>query len=170
MMETNLYYTFSTIPQTLAGAIALLGAFLLYRLQSIKIDIEEKAEVLFNNYSNERWKELREIYIDGRYSDFIVFIEQNETKNTKQIPKTQFDKYHKQLKILLNKRIKLLSSCKLSLLLTITLIIASIIILPLSVKINQYFVIKTIVFVTGIFWFILCIASYFKLIIKALQD
>ncbi len=34
-MENALFYTFSTIAQTLAAAIALLGAFALYRLQSI---------------------------------------------------------------------------------------------------------------------------------------
>lgn len=33
-MQNALLYTFSTIAQTLAGAIALLGAFVLYRLQS----------------------------------------------------------------------------------------------------------------------------------------
>ncbi len=34
--ETALYYTFSTIAQTLAGAFGILGAFVLYRLQGIK--------------------------------------------------------------------------------------------------------------------------------------
>ena len=32
-MDNALYYTFSTIAQTLGGAIALLGAFVFYRLQ-----------------------------------------------------------------------------------------------------------------------------------------
>src|SRR5262245_25410581 len=39
-MLTALFYTFSTIAQTLAGAIALLSAFLLYRLQSLNSEID----------------------------------------------------------------------------------------------------------------------------------
>ena len=34
-METALFYTFSTIAQTLAASIAFLGAFALYRLQAL---------------------------------------------------------------------------------------------------------------------------------------
>jgi hypothetical protein len=40
-MDTALYYTFSTISQTLAGAIALLGAFVLYRFQIHKEKLRE---------------------------------------------------------------------------------------------------------------------------------
>ena len=43
-MSNALYYTFSTIAQTLAGAMALLAAFLLYRLQVLNRAIEEDAE------------------------------------------------------------------------------------------------------------------------------
>jgi hypothetical protein len=38
-MQNALLYTFSTISQTLAGAIALLGAFVLYRLQAVDASI-----------------------------------------------------------------------------------------------------------------------------------
>ncbi|MHC4069042.1 MAG: hypothetical protein ACYS18_01745 [Planctomycetota bacterium] len=34
--ETTLYYTYSTIAQTLAGAFGILGAFTLFKLQSIQ--------------------------------------------------------------------------------------------------------------------------------------
>ncbi len=42
-MENALFYTFSTIAQTLAAAIALLGAFALYRLQIIGIALHDLA-------------------------------------------------------------------------------------------------------------------------------
>ena len=45
-MENALFYTFSTIPQVLAAAIALLAAFVLYRLQTINAQIEEKSTVV----------------------------------------------------------------------------------------------------------------------------
>lgn len=43
-MSNALYYTFSTIAQTLAGAMALLAAFLLYRLQTLNQGMYEDAE------------------------------------------------------------------------------------------------------------------------------
>ena len=45
-MENSFFYTFSTIAQTLAGAIALLAAFVLYRLQSLNAEIEIVGERL----------------------------------------------------------------------------------------------------------------------------
>ena len=39
IVSNALYYTFSTIAQTLAGAIALLAAFVLYRLQTFKQEL-----------------------------------------------------------------------------------------------------------------------------------
>jgi len=45
-MENTLYYTFSTIAQSLAGAIAFLGAFVLFRLQAISHLLSSSAELL----------------------------------------------------------------------------------------------------------------------------
>jgi hypothetical protein len=45
-MENTLYYTFSTIAQSLAGAIAFLGAFVLFRLQAISHMLNSSAELL----------------------------------------------------------------------------------------------------------------------------
>jgi hypothetical protein len=44
-MENALFYTFSTIAQTLAAAIAFLGAFALYRFQSSRAILTE-----YSNY------------------------------------------------------------------------------------------------------------------------
>lgn len=45
-MENTLYYTFSTISQSLAGAIAFLGAFVLFRLQAISHLLSSSSELL----------------------------------------------------------------------------------------------------------------------------
>ena len=45
-MDAALYYTFSTIAQALAAAIALLGAFTLYRLQLLAAAMPEAASIL----------------------------------------------------------------------------------------------------------------------------
>jgi hypothetical protein len=47
------YYTFSTIAQTLAGAIALLAAFLLYRFQIMASALKDHAEFVRDSYSDE---------------------------------------------------------------------------------------------------------------------
>jgi hypothetical protein len=45
-MENTFFYTFSTVAQTLAGAIGLLAAFVLFRLQSLNAEIESIGERL----------------------------------------------------------------------------------------------------------------------------
>jgi uncharacterized membrane protein len=45
-MENALLYTFSTIAQTLGGAIALLSAFVLYRFQSLDASMAKEAQEL----------------------------------------------------------------------------------------------------------------------------
>ena len=49
-MENALFYTFSTIAQTLAAAIALLGAFALYRLQTIGVALHDLADSVIQPY------------------------------------------------------------------------------------------------------------------------
>ncbi len=45
-METTFFYTFSTIAQTLAGAMALLAGFVLYRLQLLNAEMNSIGEEL----------------------------------------------------------------------------------------------------------------------------
>lgn len=53
-MDSTLYYTFSTIAQALAAAIALLGAFTLYRLQLLVASMLEAAAILRTHTSANR--------------------------------------------------------------------------------------------------------------------
>lgn len=43
-IENSLFYTFSAIPQTLAGAIGIMGAFVLYKFQCLDNEIQKKAD------------------------------------------------------------------------------------------------------------------------------
>jgi hypothetical protein len=49
-METTLYYTFSTIAQTLGGAIGLLAAFLVYYLGQLDAALRGHLDFLFHRY------------------------------------------------------------------------------------------------------------------------
>jgi hypothetical protein len=45
-VATTLYYTFSTIAQSLAAAIALLATFVLFRMQTLQAEIERRSDAL----------------------------------------------------------------------------------------------------------------------------
>ena len=72
-METALYYTFSTIPQVVEGAIAFLGAFALFRMQFLNREIERSweriGELIGKKHFNE---ELRDTIIVGEFQYFYI--------------------------------------------------------------------------------------------------
>jgi hypothetical protein len=63
-MDTALYYTLSTISQTLAAGFAVLAAFVLYRLQSMEYELSKSNEVFsrFHDYISlkEIWRYILE--------------------------------------------------------------------------------------------------------------
>src|SRR5207237_4524377 len=76
------FYTFSTIAQTLAGAIALLGAFVLYRMESLRQAIEEDSRSVIHWYNLQidgytdqgtHQQALRTLYDEQRYRDVHAF-------------------------------------------------------------------------------------------------
>ncbi len=80
-MENTFFYTFSTISQTLAGAIALLAGFVLYRLQLLNTDIGNLAERLAG------WVDLiiqhksdelpgHALFLEGKYSQLLELANQ----------------------------------------------------------------------------------------------
>src|SRR4029077_8753031 len=74
-MESTLYYTFSTIAQTLAGAIALLGAFILYRLQKLNNGLDDHAKFIRKQYSEEEdLVFLNSFIVKGEYKKFLKYI------------------------------------------------------------------------------------------------
>jgi hypothetical protein len=50
-VDTALYYTFSTISQTLAAAVALLAGFALYRLQGLSKVLEDTSLTILESYA-----------------------------------------------------------------------------------------------------------------------
>ena len=72
-MDVNaLYYTFSTVAQTLGGAIALLGAFVFYRLQGLNSSISHivTQQILQHDFGQTRPK-LDELNAQGKHDDFL---------------------------------------------------------------------------------------------------
>jgi hypothetical protein len=50
VLANTFFYTFSTLSQTLAGVIALLGAFVLYRLQTWTHEMDKASAILVHRY------------------------------------------------------------------------------------------------------------------------
>jgi len=72
-MDQSLYYTFSTIAQTLGAAIAFLGAFVLYRLQSLNAEIEDVVtqKLLQAHFSGETILALQQLHAGAKHIDFL---------------------------------------------------------------------------------------------------
>lgn len=66
--ETALYYTFSTIAQTLAGLFALLAAFVLYRLSILNDEMGWNGAVLADEIKSD---EARTLNGEGRYQELL---------------------------------------------------------------------------------------------------
>ena len=80
-MENTLYYTFSTIAQSLAGAVAFLGAFVLFRLQSIAQQLRASADLL-----SQTWLGDDELQRSGAVGDFAAFVDRAESLVKQPIP------------------------------------------------------------------------------------
>src|ERR1044072_8524572 len=78
-MDNALYYTFSTIAQTFASAIALLAAFVLYRFQILSSALETHANDLRKQYSEESDLVLSNSFVvKGDFDGFVEYL----TKHT----------------------------------------------------------------------------------------
>ena len=168
-MENALFYTFSTIPQVLAGAIALLGAFVLYRLQSVNTEVEDESSFVLNFYRNSPRAKLFNLHVKGIYKEVFDNTKDNPPDNLQGVKLDNFKLHHYRLGELLDSKKSLLVSFKWSLWLTVALITVSVIILPLTPKYSGciYFILP--IFSIGIVWLLSCLISYAILIKKALK-
>jgi ABC-type nickel/cobalt efflux system permease component RcnA len=66
---TALYYTFSTIPQTLAGLLGLLGAFILFRLQQLSESSSQSLEKIDQDVPQDRAESHEEFHKAFRNHD-----------------------------------------------------------------------------------------------------
>jgi hypothetical protein len=165
-MDTALYYTFSTISQTFAGAIALLGAFALYRLQQISSEIVELGDSSFSFYINNSKNkiDLENKRLKGQYREVLDYIKSNPLDD---LPEA-IERYLGKLDKLLIYKEKILTLFKVSLILTLGLILYSIVMLPFVPQIVKHLCpsAATISVTIAFILVICCLISYFLLIRK----
>jgi hypothetical protein len=69
-LDTALYYTFSTIAQTLAAAMALLAGFALYRLQGLSKVLEDTSLTILEAYVGADHGRLNALRVGAQFADF----------------------------------------------------------------------------------------------------
>ncbi len=166
-LENAIYYTFSTIPQVLAGAIGLLAAFVLYRLQKITKETDRTIFVPLQFYEGKIYSKLNSMHIQNKRRELLDFFKKNKKKaNIRTETKSSiFDLHITRVEYLLDYKRRLLRDLKISLLLTAGLIVASLVILTVTPFLED---VEVYVFSVGIIWLLLCHLSYINIVIKSL--
>lgn len=184
--ETTLYYTFSTISQTLGGAIALLGAFVLYKIQSIYTHLDQKINeiiCLYNGKSTRIIEKIKFLILFKEYEKVIeAFKKDLELQVNNQVKTMELDNvyevitdkneiryHHLALSVidLWQDKIDIFQQMKYALIISIFTIILSVIILsctPLICDLAQ-----TYILLLGIGLFSACIVLYGIIISKAIK-
>lgn len=165
-MVNSLFYTFSTIAQTLAGAIALLGAFVLFRLQSLNAEIESNASqiaaVLEGILDRE---EIRTLSRHGLYRELIersahVTIPQGTYQATRE---------RARLPVLLDRQDSLVRRFKIAFYLTVGLIMVSVFVLTIAEGLATSVWLTRLAFASGLLWLADCLVSYVFLMLESLK-
>ena len=171
-MENSFFYTFSTIAQTLAGAIALLAAFVLYRLQSLKGEIESVGERLagwVEQVSQQPPQQVaglsaRRLQGRGQYHELY------DLANKIEVPGSfyQAEVERERLPLLLEGKASLVWRFRLALCLTVGLITVSVLILTVTprVAVSSW---ACWVLAGAAIWFTGCMLSYVWLLLKVFR-
>ena len=164
-METALYYTFSTIAQTLAAAIALLAAFLLYRLQSLNSAVEHCMLMIVQHYGGPDRMQLDELSAQGKHPEFLAYHKANPAPSGDIHTLTP----RQRLETLLAHRDSVFRAFYLSLWLTVGLLAASVAVLVFTPALRSNAKCAEIIFAIGGIWFLGCLGSYAFLVKKTLS-
>jgi hypothetical protein len=172
-MENTLLYTFSTIAQTLAGAIALLGAFVLYRLQSLGQEIDrtiDHAMALYestgrNHGSPKPSETLMALRAEQRYVQILGFL------TTTPLPESIGPEIHPQAPMVraVARRSRIFRAFHWALGLTVGLIITSIAALMCVSLLKDAPGISVVVLIAAGLWFVGCMVSYAVLMVRTLR-
>jgi hypothetical protein len=171
MVSNAFFYSFSTIAQTLAGAIALLGAFVLYRLQAIRAQVEDdslRISLLYGSSAEAAdlaaSEAIQSLHRQTKHREVLEFVSRTP------IPAGVYraDTERARLGVNLELQQKLLRTFAVSLFLTVGLITVSVGALAAAPAIIER-PLGLVVLRVAIAWFIVCILSYAVLIRQALR-
>jgi hypothetical protein len=164
-----IYYTFSTIAQSLAGAIALLGAFVVLRLQSLDTTIHLSANSIKDALSamSGDTQTAQRLYAHGKYRELLEGLKKGPFTNA--MPAEVLTPERQALAGFLDSRELLLRRFKVAFYLTIALIFASVGTLPFAEQIACNTCVAWPAFGVGLAWLAACLGSYVWVMYGLLQ-
>jgi hypothetical protein len=162
-MENALLYTFSTIAQTLGGAIALLSAFVLYRFQSLDAAIAKDANELRTRLSASGGSpaEHDRLEAEGNYQQILENVKA-QGEHTFSIPA------FKRLKHGIDQKKKIVDAFMAAASMTGTGMMLSIVVLPLTQFLINRRAYSFFILLAGVIIFVACIVMYWLVISAAL--
>lgn len=166
-MENVLFYTFSTIAQTLAAAIALLGALVLYRLQRISEALESGMFQVIQPYPLNAAAQLS--LAEEQYAEVLVYLNTIQPDNPGLAATVHYLGRKRRVETLISLRSELRQWLKISLALTVVVIAAAVIGLATVPWIARTATAPTVTLVVGVGAFVGCLVVYAFLARKAVQ-
>jgi hypothetical protein len=171
VMENALYYTFSTIAQTLAGAIALLAGFVLYRLQILSVALDKHANVIREQYYEDFDKAfINSFIVKEEYQKLLDYT----VERPLDIATDEQDSYVKdsldQIRYFLPFKKSLLKHFYVALVLTVGLILSSVVLLTITPFVNAHVEVRTWSLIIVVAWLVACFISYVMLLRKSLTS
>ena len=162
---TTLYYTLSTIAQSLAAAIALLATFVLYRVQALNTETERREDALLDlGFETGVRTKAQDARLRGDVKGFLEITSVQITT-----PNEKVDYARRRLKALYKHERSLMRTFWLSVLLTVALIGASVVGLTRVPEIVDGEL--TALILDGcLWWFGACLVSYAWLMKAALSS
>jgi len=181
---TTLYYTYSTIAQTLAGAFGIIGAFVLFRLQGLNQSIREFATAAWHNLGRTSQQgDMKIPFKTQNWEGFLAAIEDSalskrrfesgaETRTLWDfvVEKKDFLRHRESLRRTLKTKGDVMLQLKLVARWTALTIILSLVLLPLSPTLASYARVSILLLGIATGMTINCIRHYMSLISRALTE
>lgn len=152
---STLYYTFSTIAQSLAAAIALLATFVLFRMQTLQAEVERRSDALLDlGFDTSVQRAAKDAQARGDVRSVLEI-----TSVQISTPDNRVDYARRRLKALFKHEQSLLLAFWSSTLLSVALVTASVFALSRVPEIVEARW-DAVVLDAGIWWFVGCVATF----------
>ena len=157
-MENTLFYTFSTIAQTLPAAIALLGALVLYRLQVLAQILERDLSKITQPYV---LSEEAVAFVEAAdYSKVLEYLARTNPFQPNLIETVHYKARKTAFEILISLQCQLKRLLKISLVLTVVVAGAAVAVIAFVPTIVQTSGAATCTLVVGVAAFVGCLVAY----------
>ncbi|MGQ0442738.1 MAG: hypothetical protein ACT4OH_04725 [Methylophilaceae bacterium] len=167
-MENALFYTLSTIAQSLATAFALLGAFVLFRLQQLSASCDVAAAVVIKPYLPN--SNARHLLAIGQFAELVCYLNTQLPQQEARLQTHFYEATRNALVRSIAQRVSLLRQLIRAMLATGVVITSAVVGLAFTPKLALSPCTAYIAFAIAVLALIACLMLYGKIILKATSD